>query len=114
MTCVFAVQILLSLTFSLFLAAKEKAKNTPFQGSNPPVSYFFAFLTIRKEQQKVHQHFRPFSRPENKKSSFRAADQPPESPKMPVFPIFLPRMRKETSFIVVDKRRFFYGGEGEL
>lgn len=43
-----------------------------------------------------------------KKSGFRTADRPPESPKLPVFPVFLPKMRKETPFIVVDKKRFFY------
>ena len=70
----------------------------------------FCFSLQRKEKLKVHRLFRPISRPENKKSSFRTADQPSESLKMPVFPVFLPEMRKETPFAVVDKRRFFYGG----
>ena len=30
---------------------------------------------------------------------------------MPVFARFLPKMQKETPFVLVDKRRFFYGGE---
>lgn len=29
---------------------------------------------------------------------------------MPVFARFLPEMLKETPFVLVDKRRFFYGG----
>ncbi|MGX8703398.1 MAG: hypothetical protein ACSW8H_02975, partial [bacterium] len=61
--------------------------------------------------QKEHHRFRPLSRPENKKSGFRTAGLPSESPKMPVFARFLPEMLKETPFVVVDKRRFFYGGE---
>jgi hypothetical protein len=53
-------------------------------------------------------------RPENKKTGFRTADPPSESPKYLYFARFLPKMRKETPFIVVDKRRFFYGGEGGI
>ena len=33
---------------------------------------------------------------------------------MPVFARFLPEMLKETPFVLVDERRFFYGGEGGI
>ena len=62
-----------------------------------------------KETQNVHQRFSPFLRPETKKSGFRTADPPSESQKYLYFARFLPKMRKETPFIVVDKRRFFFG-----
>jgi len=59
--------------------------------------------------QKEHHRFRPLSRPENKKSGFRTAGLPSESPKLPDLALFLPKMLKETPSVVVDKRRFFYG-----
>jgi hypothetical protein len=64
-----------------------------------------------KETQKVHQHFRPFLRPEMKKSGFRTADLPSESPILPLFARFLPKMQEKTPFVVVDKRGFFVGGK---
>ena len=64
--------------------------------------------------QKEHHRFRPLSRPENKKSGFRTAGLPSESPKLPDLALFLPKMLKETPSVVVDKRRFFYGGEGGI
>ena len=73
---------------------------------------FFARSLQSKETQKVHQHFRAFSAPENKKSGSAAAGLLHWSPKTPIFARFLPKMRKETPSVVVDKRRFFYGGQG--
>jgi len=66
---------------------------------------------LRKEKLKVHRLFRPFSRPENKKSGFRMANQPFESQKCLFFPMFLPKMQGKTPFALVDKRGFFDGGE---
>ena len=73
---------------------------------------FFWCSLKSKETQKVHQRFRPFFRPENKKSGFRTADQPSESPICAYFACFLPKMLIETPSVVVDKRRFFCGGQG--
>ncbi len=75
---------------------------------------FFWCSLQSKETQKVHQHFRPFSRPENKKSGFRTADRPSESPKLPDFARFLPKMQEKTPFAVVDKRGFFFGWGGRI
>ena len=75
---------------------------------------FFARSLQSKETQKVHQHFRAFSAPENKKSGSAAAGLLHWSPKTPIFARFLPKMRKETPSVVVDKRRFFYGCGGGI
>ena len=43
-----------------------------------------------------------------KKSGFRTVGLPPESPILPIFARFLPKMQEKTSLAVVDKRGFFY------
>ena len=87
-------------------------KNSQKKWFKSPHPVFFWCSLQSKETQKVHQHFRPFSCPENKKSGFQTVDQPSGSPICPYFARFLPKMRKETPSVVVDKRRFFYGGQG--
>ena len=81
------------------------------KGSSPVSSYLFVFLYRCKETQKVHQHFQAFLRAKSKKSGSEEVDQPLRSPVLLGFALFLPKMQEKTSFAVVDKRRFFYGGE---
>ena len=64
-----------------------------------------------KETQKVHQRFGAVFAVENKRMGLRAADRPLRSPVLLDFARFLPKMQKKTPFAVVDKRRFFYGGD---
>ena len=82
------------------------ASSERFSGFKSFQPVFFWCSLQSKETQKVHQRFRPFLPPENKKLGFRTVDQPPESPKLPDFALFLPKMQEKTPFVVVDKRGF--------
>ncbi len=80
-----------------------------FRGSNPPTLYFFVVLCRAKKRKKYTSIFRRFCYLKTKKTGFRTADQPSESPILPIFARFLPKMQEKTPFVVVDKRGFFYG-----
>lgn len=72
-----------------------------------PPTPFCSFFTEQRNA-KIHQHFRLFSSPEHKK---RASEQPidrSEARFCLIFPVFLPKMRKETPFAVVDKNVSFW------
>ena len=81
-----------------------------FQGSNPTRLILLGVLCLCKERLKDTRFFRP----ENEKIGLRCSRLTALEPENAYFARFLPKMLKETPFVVVDKRRFFYGGEGEI
>ncbi|MBP5173943.1 MAG: hypothetical protein ILP01_03240, partial [Clostridia bacterium] len=64
--------------------------------------------------QKVHQYFCPENRKNGLRNSCVAALKPVFKLKKPEKPRKTPKGRKETQFALVDKLRFFDGGDGEI
>ena len=67
-----------------------------------------------KETQKVHRHFCPENRKNGLRNSRVATLKPVFKLKKPKKPRKTPKGRKETQFALVDKLRFFYGGDGGI
>ena len=105
------------LRFPLIVPVSHFSKNgltTGFLGFESTHTVLFWSSLQSKETQKVHRHFCPENRKNGLRNSCVAALKPVFKPKKPEKPRKTPKGRKKTQNVVVDKLRFFDGGDERI